>query len=182
MPLGLYLIAAASENMGIGVNGGLPWRLKNEMAYFTKLTTQTKSPDKKNVVLMGRKTWDCMPKKYRPLRDRINVVLTNQYLDLGDEAIVCKSLPSALEKLSQPPLKDQIERIWVIGGSGVYKAAMESPSFHRLYLTRVKKYFECDTFFPPISNEFKLTSDPEVPEGIQEEDRLQYEFTLYEKC
>ncbi|XP_046415852.1 dihydrofolate reductase isoform X1 [Neodiprion fabricii] len=180
--IGISVNGIVSENQGIGINGRLPWRLKKEMAYFTRLTTETKDPSKKNVVIMGRRTWDVMPKKYRPLSNRINVVLTSKDLILGDEALVCKSFPDALEKLSKIPLTDKIERIWVIGGSSVYKAAMELPNFHRLYLTLVRKYFECDTYFPPISNEFHLVKDPEVPDGIQEENGLQYEFKVYEKA
>ncbi|KAH9628953.1 hypothetical protein HF086_016665 [Spodoptera exigua] len=73
----LNLIAAACENMGIGVNGALPWRLKKEMAYFTTMTTKVKDPSKVNAVIMGRRTWDCIPDKYRPLSDRVNIVLTH---------------------------------------------------------------------------------------------------------
>ncbi|KAG7189134.1 hypothetical protein KM043_008702 [Ampulex compressa] len=181
MHLGLNLIAATCENMGIGINGTLPWRLKGEMAFFTRMTTNTEDNKKKNVVLMGRRTWECIPKKYKPLRDRVNMVLTTQSLDYGDEAIVCKSIPHALEIISKPPLKDQIERIWVIGGSSVYKAAMESPNFHRLYLTRIKKHFECDTFFPNVPNNFDLINDGDVPSGLQEENGLQYEYQVYER-
>ncbi|XP_053995509.1 dihydrofolate reductase isoform X1 [Hylaeus anthracinus] len=181
MHLQLNLIAAACEGMGIGVNGTLPWKLKSEMAFFTSMTTKTKDKDKKNVVLMGRRTWECIPKKYKPLKNRINMVLTSQFLNFGDQAIVCKSIPQALEIISQPPLKDQVENIWVIGGSSVYKAAMESPNFHRLYLTRIKKYFDCDTFFPPIPNTFILQQDETVPQGVQEEEGTQFVYEVYEK-
>ena len=50
------------------------------MAFFTRMTSETKDPKRKNVVLMGRRTWECIPKKFRPLKDRINVVLTSQEL------------------------------------------------------------------------------------------------------
>ncbi|KAK9302128.1 hypothetical protein QLX08_005741 [Tetragonisca angustula] len=179
--MNLYLIAAACEGMGIGVKGTLPWKLKNEMAFFASMTTNTKDPDKKNVVLMGRRTWDCIPKKHRPLQNRINIILTSQVLDYGNDAIVCKSIPHALEVIAKPPLKDQVERIWVIGGSSVYKAAMESLNFHRLYLTRIKKHFDCDTFFPPIPNNFVLTQDPNIPQGVQEENDIQFVYEVYER-
>ncbi|XP_033219990.1 bifunctional dihydrofolate reductase-thymidylate synthase isoform X4 [Belonocnema kinseyi] len=76
----LNLIAATCEGMGIGINGHLPWCLKKEMAFFTYMTSKTKHPNKKNVVLMGRRTWECIPPKYRPLKNRINIVLTSQVL------------------------------------------------------------------------------------------------------
>ncbi|OXU22061.1 hypothetical protein TSAR_006626 [Trichomalopsis sarcophagae] len=181
MQVKLKLIAAACENMGIGVNGDLPWRLRKEMDFFTKMTSTTKDENKKNVVLMGRRTWESIPKKFKPLSNRINMVLTSQPLDLGEDAIVCKNLPEAIEKISQSPLKDKVEQVWVIGGSLVYKASMESPNFYRLYLTRVKKDFECDAFFPEIPNDYILVKDPEVPEGIQEEKDIKFEYEVYEK-
>lgn len=180
MHLNLNLIAAACEGMGIGINGTLPWKLKSEMAFFTSMTTKTKNEGKKNVVLMGRRTWECIPKNFRPLKDRINVVLSSQSLDYGNEAFVCKSIPHALEIISQAPLKDKVESIWVIGGSSVYQAAMESPNFNRLYLTRIKRYFECDTFFPPIPNNFVLTQDPNIPQE-EEENGIQFVYEVYEK-
>ncbi|XP_012227898.1 dihydrofolate reductase isoform X2 [Linepithema humile] len=179
MQLKLELIAAACENMGIGNNGALPWRLKTEMEYFTRMTIDTKDKNKKNVVLMGRRTWDSIPIKYRPLNDRINMVLTSQSLDYGDKAIVCKSIPHALEVIAG--MQNQIERVWIIGGSSVYKDAMESPHFGRLYLTRIKKEFECDTFFPPIPNDFVLVTDPAVPQDVQEEKGIKFVYEVYEK-
>ncbi|KAG5313330.1 DYR reductase, partial [Acromyrmex insinuator] len=179
MPPKLELIAAACENMGIGVNGDLPWRLKTEMAYFTRMTTNTMCKNKRNVILMGRRTWECIPEKYRPLKDRINMVLTSQLLDYGDDAIVCKSIPHALDVISG--MQNEVERVWVIGGSNVYKSAMESPHFGRLYLTRIKKKFECDTFFPSIPNDFVLIEDPMVPRGIQEEKGIEFVYEVYKR-
>ncbi|XP_031367457.1 dihydrofolate reductase isoform X2 [Apis dorsata] len=143
------------------------------------MTTNTKNANKKNVVLMGRRTWESIPKEYRPLKNRINIVLTSQSLDYGNDVIVCKSIPHAFEVIEK--IKDRIENIWVTGGSSVYKAAMESPNFYRLYLTRIKKYFECDTFFPTIPNNFVLTEDPNIPQGIQEENNIQFVYEVYKK-
>ncbi|XP_020284523.1 dihydrofolate reductase [Pseudomyrmex gracilis] len=173
------LIAAACENMGIGINGNLPWRLKSEMSFFTRMTTSTIDKDKKNVVLIGRRTWDSIPEKYRPLKDRINMILTSQSLNYGDKVITCKSLLHAFEIIAK--MQNQIERVWVIGGSSVYKSAMESPHFKRLYLTRIKKEFECDTFFPPIPNDLVLVRDPAVPQGIQEENGIEFIYEVYER-
>ena len=70
------MIAAVCQGNGIGIKGNLPWRLKNEMAYFTRITSETKDGDKKNAVVMGRKSWDSIPPKYRPLPGRVNVVIS----------------------------------------------------------------------------------------------------------
>ncbi|XP_063978424.1 dihydrofolate reductase [Diachasmimorpha longicaudata] len=181
MKLGLNLIAAACEKGGIGVDGRLPWKLKSEMKFFSDMTTNTQDNTKQNVVLMGRRTWECIPQKHRPLQNRINMVLSSQDLDLGDAAIVCKSIPAAIEMISSGSLKGKVEKIWVIGGSSVYKTAMESPNFHRLYLTEIRKYFECDTFFPDIPNDFITVTDPDVPQGIQRENGIEFEYKVYQR-
>lgn len=81
----LTIVVAATNRLGIGQNNGLPWRLKQEMAYFAKLTSTI--PEGKtgtNAVIMGRNTWESIPAKFRPLKNRLNIVLSrNQDLDLG---------------------------------------------------------------------------------------------------
>ncbi len=83
----LNLIAAATLENGIGFNGDLPWRLPKDMHYFQRVTTEVNVSDgqhascgdpkpTRNVVIMGRKTWESIPKKLRPLNDRLNVVLS----------------------------------------------------------------------------------------------------------
>ena len=84
----LICIAAATENWGIGKDGGLPWKLKKEMQYFAKATAHRSEKDddgKINVVVMGRRNWDSIPLKYRPLKNRFNVVLTRRAVGRGDE-------------------------------------------------------------------------------------------------
>lgn len=73
------LIVAHDSSRGIGLNGKLPWKLSKEMKYFAQATTSVPSSSSKaqNAVIMGRTTWDGIPKKFRPLKDRINVVLSN---------------------------------------------------------------------------------------------------------
>ncbi|XP_057329343.1 dihydrofolate reductase isoform X2 [Microplitis mediator] len=182
MQLKLNLIAAAcGDNLGIGMNGRLPWKLKSEMAYFTEMTTKTKESNKKNVVIMGRVTWECIPKKFRPLQNRVNVVLSRQKLDLRNEAIACESLSQVLDTIAQPNLIEIVENIWVIGGNAVYKSAMEHPNCSRIYLTYIQKNFECDTFFPPIPNNFIEIDDPNVPKGVQEENGVQFNYKVYER-
>lgn len=73
----LVLIVAATITNGIGHSGALPWRLPNEMAYFAKVTS--KAPDRGvNAVVMGRKSWESIPPKFRPLKNRLNVVVSRQ--------------------------------------------------------------------------------------------------------
>ena len=79
-PLSLTLIAAVTQANGLGVNGTLPWKLPKEMAHFRKATSAVGAsrPDEgaMNAVVMGRKTWESIPTKFRPLKGRINVVVS----------------------------------------------------------------------------------------------------------
>ncbi|KAK5648736.1 hypothetical protein RI129_003628 [Pyrocoelia pectoralis] len=177
------LIAAASQNRGIGKNNTLPWKLKAEMNYFSKMTETTKSNSKKNVVIMGRRTWDSIPSKYQPLPNRINFILSKSKLDLEQFHDVCgfTSWNDIYDKLNDNKFKEEYEQIWIIGGSSIYKHALESKYFYRLYLTEIKKEFDCDTFFPTFSN-VKEVSDPVVPQGIHEENGIEYEFKVYQNA
>ncbi|XP_054751239.1 dihydrofolate reductase-like [Lytechinus pictus] len=181
----LNLIAAActsSGKMGIGINGNLPWRLRQEMAYFERLTNTPQLEGMKNAVIMGRKTWFSIPEKFRPLQDRINVVLSNTLTECPSGADhLCSSVSEAVKLLSSPPHSQTVDMLWIIGGSAVYKAGIESSCCHRIYLTRVLKEIECDTFFPEFDLEkFKLVVDPAVSQEIQEEKGIQYKFEIYE--
>lgn len=72
------LVVAASERLGIGLDNHLPWRLPGDMAAFKRITSTAPRPDAPNAVIMGRKTWESIPPKFRPLAGRTNVVLTRQ--------------------------------------------------------------------------------------------------------
>ena len=92
-----------------------------------------------NAVIMGRKTWESIPSKFRPLAGRTNVVLTRSadfsVDDDHSDVLVCGSLAKAVEALETRTT----ERVWIIGGSSVYEEAMKSDRCHRVYLTQVKK-------------------------------------------
>ncbi|GLJ59518.1 hypothetical protein SUGI_1512310 [Cryptomeria japonica] len=177
-----FVIAAACKNNGIGYLNRLPWKLKKEMAYFNKMTTESPELAHKNIVIMGRKTWSSIPPKYRPMKDRTNVVLSRTVSTIEDRDSVdhiFSSLPDALEGVSQLRNKGQV---WVIGGQSIYEEALRLPQCKRIYLTRIDREFECDTFFPELDESvYKLTSDPAVPEEEQEEEDVKYRFTVYER-
>jgi dihydrofolate reductase len=101
---------------------------------------------------------------------------------LGQNVVVCNSLDSALQRLQESPLAGTIESTWIIGGSSVYKDALASPHCFRIYLTKILKTFECDTFLPEIPlDTFKIVRDPNVPEELQEEDGFEYQYHVYER-
>ena len=183
MGLRLNIIVAVCENNGIGKGGELPFKLREEMKYFSRMTKSLNSPAKQNMVLMGRKTWESIPSKFRPLPERLNAVLSSQIQEQqgsSGKALFCQSFEDALKKASiQSP---EVETVWVIGGHSLYKMALQSDHLHRIYLTRIMKDLECDVFFPAfVTSEFKLVEDPCVPSQIQQEGDIHYKYEVYEK-
>ncbi|SCV05796.1 LANO_0H15368g1_1 [Lachancea nothofagi CBS 11611] len=124
------IVACLMPEMGIGFQGKLPWRLKQEMTYFRQVTTGTFTEGKQNAVIMGRKTWESIPPKYRPLPGRVNVVVSRQHpaelaLDTSSSNPANKSsiwLSNSLTKCLEllPQQMPNLERIYVIGGGEIY--------------------------------------------------------------
>ncbi|KAK5664121.1 hypothetical protein OQA88_336 [Cercophora sp. LCS_1] len=160
-PPELTLIVAATREMGIGLNGTLPWTgLKKEMAYFARVTKRlspSSPPHSLNAVIMGRATWDSIPTRFRPLKGRLNVVISRSIAtpptkpaDYEKEPVMAGSLEQAVEFLGAT--KD-VGRVFVIGGAQIYGAALGLKETKRVLLTRVLGQFECDTFFPLVLGE-----------------------------
>ncbi|XP_072288483.1 dihydrofolate reductase isoform X1 [Eucyclogobius newberryi] len=151
-------IVAVCPDLGIGKNGDLPWpRLNNEFKHFRKMTSTPSEEGKQNVVLMGRKTWFSIPEKNRPLNNRINIVLSRELKAPPAGAHHVASDFSSALKLIETELSETADQVWVIGGSSLYKELMQSPGLKRLFVTRILKQFECDTFLPEISlDQYKL--------------------------
>ncbi|KAM9821253.1 dihydrofolate reductase isoform 4-T4 [Syngnathus typhle] len=156
MPLILNGIVAMCPDLGIGRDGHLPWhptRLNDEFKYFRKMTATASVEAKKNVVIMGRKTWFSIPEKNRPLNKRINIVLSRQLKVPPTGAHhLAPDFCSAL-RLIDTELSDQADQVWVIGGSSLYKELMLSQGTKRLFVTQVLKQFPCDTFFPEFCSD-----------------------------
>ncbi|KAG8456429.1 hypothetical protein GDO86_002274 [Hymenochirus boettgeri] len=179
------IVAVCPPGQGIGKGGSLPWPpLRNEFKHFQRLTMTPTVEGKKNVVIMGRKTWFSIPEKNRPLKERINIVLSKGLKEPPEGAhYLSNSLDEALGLLEAADMKDKIDLIWIIGGSSLYQEAMKKPLNQRLFVTRILKEFECDTHLPEIdSNSFKLHPEyPGITSEIQEENGIQYKFEVYEK-
>ncbi|SNQ46616.1 Dihydrofolate reductase [Frankia canadensis] len=125
------LVWAQSANGVIGRDGSLPWHLPEDMTHFRDLTTGT-------TVLMGRRTWDSLPQRFRPLPGRRNLVLSRTP---QQEAETFPDLPQALAAASGD--------VWVIGGAAVFRAAL--PLADRIVVTEIRELFEGDTHAPRIS-------------------------------
>jgi dihydrofolate reductase len=154
----ITLIAALANNRCIGKDGAVPWRLPEDMKRFKDLTMG-------HVVVMGRKTWESLPEKFRPLPGRKNVVLTRQ----SDYA-----LPKDVERFGT--LQDALaahadHNIFIIGGAEIYAQAL--PLADRLELTLVHHEVEGDAFFPDYQNG--------VWKEVARADHSEYSFVTYER-
>ena len=133
----IALIVAIDANRGIGKNNDLMWHLPNDMKFF-KETTQNQ------IVVMGRKNYDSIPERFRPLPNRLNVVLTR---NLSFNAPGCKVFTSLTDCLEF--FKDEKEKtVFIIGGGEIYKMALDSDRIDEMYITYIDKSYGADTFFP----------------------------------
>ncbi|XBW35949.1 hypothetical protein QEN19_001522 [Hanseniaspora menglaensis] len=160
------IVACLMPEFGIGFQGKLPWRLKKEMKYFKDVTTITNDKNKKNAVVMGRKTWLSIPSKFRPLPDRLNVILSrsNPEWEIGtkegeENVVMANSIESALQRLDTD--FDDIERIYIIGGGEVYNSSYQYCSHLLVTEINTNKALQMDTFLntEKIYQLFRKASD-----------------------
>ena len=130
-------IAAVAENGIIGRSGDLPWHLPDDLKYFQRIT-------KGHHVITGRKNYESMPAKYRPLRDRVNLVVSRNPHYEAPGAIVVDSLGAGLELAHL----DRETEVFIIGGGQIYREALTMRLVERLYLTIVHAEVDGDTHFP----------------------------------
>jgi len=168
----VYQIAAIDEKNGIGIKNTLPWNLKKDMAHFQETTLKTKDPEKKNMVIMGRPTWESIPQKHRPLKGRINIVLSRDLDYHAEGALVFNDFDKVMEYADKD---DKIESIFIIGGASVYTTTINHPRITGLYLTRVHKVFDCDAFYPQIPEKFSKIKKL----GKAKEGDIEFDFLLY---
>jgi dihydrofolate reductase len=156
------LIWAQARNRVIGASGGLPWHLPEDLTLFRTLTTGS-------TVVMGRRTWESLPERFRPLPGRTNVVLTS---DAEWSAEGARRAGSVAEVL------DAQEPLWVIGGGAVYTAFL--PHADRLVVTDVDVAVEGDTWAPPIGNEWqRVARTPDEGWSFSSSSGLRYAVSEY---
>ncbi|MEQ1587119.1 MAG: dihydrofolate reductase [Cyclobacteriaceae bacterium] len=162
----ISLIAAVSKNNVIGKNNDLPWHLPDDMKYFMQTT-------KEHYVIMGRKNYESIPEKFRPLPNRTNIVVTRKKDFHAPNCIVVNSVEEGL-RLAGPNQNE----LFIIGGSEIYKLGL--PLANRLYLTEIDAVIEGDTYFPEINKqEWK-----EISRKHHETDTRHahaFDFVIYEK-
>lgn len=157
-------IVAVDNNWGIGFNGNLLEHIPEDLKYFKELTSGY-------IVVMGRKTWDSLPKK--PLPDRLNVVISHKRSLLG---IMSFSMP--LEEAKVRMLEDPEAKYFIIGGGQIYKELL--PYCDRVYVTKIFKYHDqVDTYFPNLDESEEWTSA--ACTDIRQYKDLTYQFWQYDR-
>lgn len=159
----LSLIVACASNMAIGKDNDLLWHLSDDLRRFKALTTG-------HPVIMGRRTWDSLPKK--PLPKRRNIVLTHDMAFAPEGAEVAHSVNQVLEMVRFE------EESFIMGGAAVYQALL--PFAQRLYVTWVHQPFEADVFFPPIDLSLFIKVKETEP-VTDEKSGLVYSYADYER-
>ena len=146
-------IAAMSQNRVIGKDNDLPWRLPEDMKRFHDLTTG-------GVVLMGRKNYESIPHKHRPLKKRRNIVITRNADWQAPEGVEVYASPEvAIEALRE----EGLEFLWIIGGGEIYKQTI--PCWDEVYLTVIHKDYPGDVYFPEFEEGF-VVDDTEEKDGF----------------
>ena len=139
----LHLIYARAANGVIGANNTLPWHLPEDLAHFKRHTLGCP-------VIMGRKTWDSLPPKFRPLPGRLNLVVTRQPDWQAQGAQAAASLQDALAHCSDAP------DAWVIGGAQIYGQAL--PLAHSVVVTEIDLQVPGDAFAPELGSVWREAS------------------------
>lgn len=168
------LIVCVDASNGIGKQNKLGWSLAKDMKNFKETTIGS-------VCIMGRKTWDSIPEKFRPLSGRINIIISSHVLEysktnIDPNIIFCKSPLEALTIASTYK-----KEIFVIGGASIYEQL--KPYANKLYITRLFSDFDCDTIFDTtdlcdcgVKTESVLGTDIDRISGLM----IHYEIAIYE--
>lgn len=141
------IVAMANGSRAIGNKGSIPWIIPEDMKRFKRLTLN-------HPVIMGKKTWESLPEKFRPLPDRTNIVMCNDGDLAAKGAFVVSSFEQAIDIARGATGNDEI---FIIGGGQIY--AFTLPYANRLYLTIVDRQVVADVFFPKYEKDFALVSE-----------------------
>lgn len=159
-PIRVCAIAAMDPGRVIGVDGGLPWRLPEDMKHFMTLTTG-------HTVVMGRKTYDSLPAKYQPLPNRLNIVISRSVTAAPAAGVLVYHSPQeAVEACRSGAVNLPSEIVWIIGGEQIYRQTANM--WDEVFLTRIATKHHGDAFFPVFEPDFLL-------EGADKRDGFAFE-------
>ena len=159
----ISIIVAIAENYAIGKNNDLLWHIPEDLKMFKRITTGHK-------IIMGKRTYLSLP--FRPLKNRENIVITDDKTDNFEGCTIVFSVEEALAK------SNENEEVFIIGGASIYQQFL--PRTDRLYLTLVHKEFEGDVFFPEINfNEWKIVSREDF--SLDPQLGFAYSYVIYDR-
>jgi len=165
----IYWIAAVSKNLGLGYQQRIPWHLEQDLKHFAQLTTG-------HIVVMGRVTYESIPEERRPLKGRLNVVVTHQPLTPTSSSGVIYADAQGIEGLLTQ-LESDPRNVFVCGGASIYQI-FQRYSCHRVYLTHIEKEYPCDRFFVFPTGGLQL--DKCSSRYVSETEQCSYRFLEYQ--
>lgn len=145
----IFIIVAVDQHNGFSKNNQIPWNLRKDLKHFRDITCQCKEGTQ-NAVIMGRLTYESIGK---PLPNRFNIVLTSHSIP---SVTCCTSLKEAIQLCEE---REDIEKLFIIGGENVYKEALNDYPVQGIYRTVVMDVYQCDRFFVPIHETFHLMNE-----------------------
>jgi dihydrofolate reductase len=144
-----YMIAATcSNNNGIGNKNELVWHIEEDMQFFREMTSN-------NIIVMGKKTYFSIPENRRPLKSRMNIVVTStpdEYTDSNH--LIFAKIEDVLDIVRECEKEMGYDKCFIIGGESIYRYFLDKVD--NLFLTRIHKDYVCDKFFPPFEHLFHL--------------------------
>ena len=162
-----HLIWAQDLNGGIGIDNKLPWHVSEDLKNFKYLT-------KNSAIVMGRKTWDSIPKKPLPKRFHIILTKTPESVDISDKKYENCIALSSINEIEQFCLERNFANSWIIGGQSIYETYLNQKYISDIHITKVNKDFDCDVFFPEIPSDFSIVDKEETLENNVKLDFIHY--------
>jgi dihydrofolate reductase len=159
----ISIIVAIASNYAIGKDNDLLWHISDDLKRFKRLTEG-------HCIVMGKKTYFSLPK--RPLPKRTNMVITDVPAEQIDDCLMAYSIEDAIEKM------DAHAENFIIGGGSIYRQFLEHAN--KMYITRVHKDYEADTFFPEFAlDDWNLVEKQDVNDDPQND--FNYSYEIYER-
>lgn len=162
----IIIVAKDAEN-GIGKGNNLPWNLPADMKFFKETTSN-------HIVLMGRKNYDSIPERFRPLPNRLNIILTRDTSFQAPNCLVLHSIPDVITWKNNQ--KDDNRTLFVIGGGEIFNQFLSADLVDEMFITHIETTVQADVFFPSF-DESKWNKSSVVKH--EKEDKNPYSFTIY---
>lgn len=151
------IVAMCKYNRGIGINGNLPWNIKEDLQYFSKLTKGNGN----NAVIMGSNTYKSLNRE-GGLPGRDNFILSSNDKYFKNDFSRLQTF-TTIDKLIDTCYAKNYDNVWIIGGASVYKQFLDKNCVHACYITLIHKMFKCDTFFPLLDeSEWTITEQTDL--------------------